>query len=229
AAINPEEIESINILKDASATAIYGARGANGVIMIQTKKGKVRKPIMSFSSSLGFQKIPKTIKMMTPWEFVNLEMEINKARATEIYTPADLDPENEFYNPEGRTLEDYRHIKGVDWQNLLFRESLNQNHSLAIRGGTRTTRYSLSGSIFDQQGIIVNTGAKRYQGRLNIDHEFSKRFRTGVNINYSENLRNGGLVNAGGGANFTAYALYRTWAYRPVTGNPNINIVEDGF
>ncbi|HLT93763.1 MAG TPA: TonB-dependent receptor [Membranihabitans sp.] len=229
AAINPEEIESINILKDASATAIYGARGANGVIMIQTKKGKVRKPIMSFSSSLGFQKIPKTIKMMTPWEFVNLEMEINKARATEIYTPADLDPENEFYDPEGRTLEDYRHIKGIDWQDLLFRESLNQNHSLAIRGGTKTTRYSLSGSIFDQQGIIVNTGAKRYQGRLNIDHEFSKRFRTAVNINYSENLRNGGLVNAGGGANFTAYALYRTWAYRPVTGNPNINIVEDGF
>lgn len=229
AAINPEEIESINVLKDASATAIYGSRGANGVVIIQTKKGKVTRPIIALNGSLGFQHVPKTIKMMTPWEFVNLQMEINKKIASEIYTPADLEPDNDYYNPNGRSLEDYRNLKGIDWQNLLFRRALHQNHSLAIRGGSKTTRYAFSGSYYNQQGIILNTGAKRYQGRLNLDHEFSKKFRTGVNINYSENQSIGAIVSGGGGSNFTSYALYRTWAYRPVAGNANINIVEDDF
>ncbi|WP_031301474.1 SusC/RagA family TonB-linked outer membrane protein [Sphingobacterium paucimobilis] len=229
AAVNPEEIESLTILKDASATAIYGARGANGVIIIQTKKGKVGKPIISLNSSLGFQQVAKTMKMMTPWEFVNLQMEISPSRAKDIYTTADLDPSNENYDPNGRTLEDYRNLKGIDWQNLLFRKSLNQNHTLSLRGGTKTTRYSFSGSIFDQQGIIINTGSNRYQARLTLDHEFNKKFRIGLNVNYSENERTGQIVNAGGASNYTAFALYRTWAYRPVTGRINYDLIDAGF
>ncbi len=229
AAINPEEIESLTILKDASATAIYGARGANGVIIIQTKKGKVGKPIISLSSSLGYQQVQKTMKMMTPWEFVNLQMEISPTRAMEIYRRAELDPDNERYDPEGRTLEDYRNMKGIDWQNLLFRESLNQIHSLSLRGGSKTTKYSLSGSIFDQQGIIINTGSKRYQGRLSVDHEFNRRLRLSLNVNYSENGRTGQIVNAGGASNYTAFALYRTWAYRPVSGGVDYDLLDGGY
>ncbi|WP_353140513.1 TonB-dependent receptor plug domain-containing protein [Pseudopedobacter sp.] len=166
AAINPEEIESMNVLKDASATAIYGSRGANGVIIIQTKKGKIGKPVISVNASLGFSEVQKTIKMMTPWEFVNLQMEISATRTKEIYTRADLypgnpddpnDPADPRYDPEGRTLEDYRNLPGIDWQDLMFRKGLTQNHNIAIRGGNRNTKYSLSGSVFAAIGILLVT------------------------------------------------------------------------
>src|SRR5690606_25461249 len=120
-------------------------------------------------------------------------------------------------------------MKGIDWQNLLFRESLNQIHSLSLRGGSRTTKYSLSGSIFDQEGIIINTGSKRYQGRLSVDHEFNKRLRMSINVNYSENGRTGQIVNAGGASNYTAFALYRTWAYRPVSGGVDYDLLDGGY
>lgn len=230
AAINPEEIESMNILKDASATAIYGSRGANGVIIIQTKKGKIGKPVITVNSSVGFNEVPKTIEMMTPWEFVNLQMEIYEDRTREIYMRADLDPSNASYDPNGRTFEDYRNMKGIDWQNLMFRKSLTQIHNIAVRGGNRNTKYSLSGSIFDQNGIIINTGSKRYQGRLTIDQNISRKLRAGITANYSDNTRFGQAVSSGvSGSNFTAYALYRTWAYRPVTGRTDINLVEDPY
>src|SRR5690606_38001627 len=90
-------------------------------------------------------------------------------------------------------------------------------------------KYALSGSINDQNGIILNTGTSRYQARLNLDHDFSKRFRVGLNFNYSENVRQGHAVSDVEGGNYTAFALYRTCAYRPVSGNPNIDLIGDDF
>jgi TonB-linked SusC/RagA family outer membrane protein len=226
AAINPEDIESINILKDASATAIYGSRGANGVIIIETKKGKIGKPVISFNASLGFQKVQKTMDMMSPWDFVNMQMEISRTRTREIYTKADLDPSDPLYDPEGRTLEDYRNMKGIDWQNIIFRNALMQNHNVSIRGGNSKTKYSLSGSLFDQQGIIYNSGSKRAQGRITIDQTISKRMRAGITANYSENIRYGQPVNLGGGGTFTSYLLYQAWAYRPISGTDGLNLEE---
>ncbi len=226
AAINPEEIQSINILKDASATAIYGSRAANGVIIIETKKGKVGKPVINVSANFGFQEVQKTIPMMTPWEFVNLQMRLSPSRTQQYYATSELDTLNEFYNPNGRKLEDYRNLKGTDWQNLLFRESPMQNHNVSVRGGNSKTKYSLSGSVFDQEGIILNTGSKRTQGRLTIDQTISNKLRVGITTNYSENLRFGQAVNAGGGGSFTSYLLYQAWAYRPVAGNPNLDLSE---
>ncbi|WP_353134642.1 SusC/RagA family TonB-linked outer membrane protein, partial [Pseudopedobacter sp.] len=99
-----------------------------------------------------------------------------------------------------------------------------------IRGGNRNTKYSLSGSVFDQNGIILNTGSKRYQGRLTIDQTISKKLRAGLTANYSSNLRIGQAVNAGvSGSNFTSYALYRTWAYRPIAGSVGVDLVEDVY
>lgn len=173
----------------------------------------------------------KTIDMMTPWEFVNLQMEISPNRTKEIYTRAELDPSDAKYlsvEEGGRVLEDYRNMKGIDWQGLMFRKSLTQIHNIAIRGGNRNTKYSLSGSIFDQDGIIINTGSKRYQGRITIDQTISKKLRGGITANYSDNLRIGQAVNAGAsGSNFTSFALYRTWAYRPVAGVGNVDLVDD--
>ncbi|MEJ5961588.1 SusC/RagA family TonB-linked outer membrane protein [Pedobacter immunditicola] len=229
AAINPEEIESINILKDASATAIYGSRGANGVIIIQTKKGKIGKPVIAVNTSLGFQQVQKTMEMMTPWEFVNLQMEVHPTNTMKIYTPRDIDSTSsigEFYNADGRTLEDYRNVKGTDWQDLIFKQSPMQNHNISIRGGNSLTKYSLSGSLFDQQGIILNTGSKRTQGRITIDQTISKKLKAGITANYSENIRFGQPVNQGAGGTFTSYLLYQAWAYRPVSGNSALNLED---
>jgi TonB-linked SusC/RagA family outer membrane protein len=227
AAINPEDIESINILKDASATAIYGARGANGVIIIETKKGKIGKPVISFNVSLGFQQVQKKMEMMTPWDFVNLQNEISSSRTREIYTRGALDPSNPLYDPNGRkSLEDYRNMKGIDWQDIIFRNAMMQNHNVSIRGGNSKTKYSLSGSLFDQQGIIYNSGSKRAQGRITIDQTISKKLRGGITANYSENIRYGQPVNAGAGGNFTSYLLYQAWAYRPVTGTIGLDLQE---
>jgi TonB-linked SusC/RagA family outer membrane protein len=227
AAINPEDIESYDILKDASATGIYGSRGANGVIVIETKKGKIGKPVINFSTSFGFQQVQKKMKMMSPWDFVNLQNEISPTRTKEIYTRGALDPLNPLYDPNGRTsLEDYRNMKGTDWQDIIFRNALMQSHNVSIRGGNSKTKYSLSGSLFDQQGIISNSGSKRAQGRVTIDQTISKKLRGGITANYSENVRYGQPVNAGGGGTFTSYLLYQAWAYRPVAGTIGLNLEE---
>src|SRR5690606_1497413 len=226
-ALNPEEIESINVLKDASATAIYGSRGANGVVVIETKKGKEGKPVVSLNSSVGFQQPQKKMDMMNPYDFVRYQMEVNELTAKRMYATAELDPETDtLYNPQGRTLEDYRNIEGTNWQDLLLIQSPMQIHNLAVRGGNKDTKYSLSGSIFDQEGIVLNTGSRRYQGRISLDQQISKKIKAGVTTNYSSNLQHGQRVNDGGGGNFTSYVLYRAWGYRPVTGNPNLDLVD---
>lgn len=227
AALNPEEIESMNILKDASATAIYGSRGANGVIVIETKKGKAGKPVITLNSSVGFQQPQKTMEMMTPYDFVRHQMEVNEITAKRLYTTAELDPAvDTLYNPDGRTLEDYRNMEGTNWQDLLIGQSPMHMHNMAIRGGSNETKYSLSGSIFDQEGIVLNTGSSRYQGRISLDQKISDKLKVGITGNYSQNLTHGQRVNDGGGGNFTSYVLYRAWGYRPVSGNPDIDLVE---
>src|SRR5690606_8559668 len=130
--LNPDEIESIEVLKDASATAIYGARGANGVILITTKKGKVGAPQITYSGYLGTQNIINKIDMMDGYEFVRLQAE----RA-----PASMDA---TYYSDGRTLEDYRNIDSYDWQEYIFRKANMQNHSLSVMGGNNNTKYSFS-------------------------------------------------------------------------------------
>lgn len=103
--LNPNDIESISILKDASATAIYGSRGANGVVIIETKKGKIGKPVVDYQSSLGTNKVTKKMELMSPYEFVKYQLEINPSQAASNYL-----------TQPGRTLEDYRNIASLDWQ-----------------------------------------------------------------------------------------------------------------
>lgn len=224
--INPEEIESFNILKDASATAIYGSRAANGVIVIETKKGSVDKPLISFNSTIGFQTAIKKMEMMNPYDFVRHQLEVNETTAKLLYTRAELPHTDPNYDPEGRTLQDYHYIEGIDWQDLLFREPIYQMYNISVRGGNKDTRYSISGSYSDHQGIILNTGNKRHQGRITLNQNLSKKSNIGLTINYSNNHQFGQRVNEDGGNAVTAYLLYRTWGYRPVSGNPDLNLLD---
>lgn len=204
--LNPQEIESIEILKDASATAIYGARGSNGVVMITTKKGKTGKPKLSYNVYYGLMQMPKRMELMNGYEFVKYQAERDSANAA-----------NNYFT-EGRTLEDYRNIAGTDLQDEMFRTSAFQNHFISLSGGNpNSTRYAISGSVLNQDGIMINSGYTRYQGRVNIDQAVSSKFKLGINSNYSYARQLGTAPAEQRTGFFYGNLLYSAWAFRPVS------------
>ena len=128
AAINPNDIESTDVLKDASATAIYGARGANGVIIITTKQGKVGKPQLSYDGSFGISTVTKKLDMMDAYDYVKLQLEVDPTRATEKYLP--------LYEGHQWTLDDYQAIAQNNYQDEIFRTAWQQNHNVRLSGGS---------------------------------------------------------------------------------------------
>ena len=203
ATLNPEEIETFNILKDASSTAIYGSRAANGVIVIQTKRGKTGRPVVTFSSSFGYATGRRTIELMSPYEFVRYQQE---AFPTELSTLAYLKS----------PLDSFRSVKGTDYQNHVFTNGAVYKNNISLRGGNDQTRYSISGSFFDQQGIIINTGISRYTGRISLDQTISKKLKLGLTANYSRVKEYGQVVSAVSNTSVSSYTLFRTWGYRPI-------------
>lgn len=205
--LNLEEIETMTVLKDASSTAIYGSRAANGVILIKTKRGMVSKPVITFNASLGIQNNWKKMDLMEPYEFVKY---ISELHPTQQYV------KNYFLND--KTLEDYRDVEGINVADLVFRTGAVNIYNLSIRGGNEETKYSISGSIYDQEGIIINTGLKRYNGRVTLDQDLSPKLKTGLTANYSGVKSYGQSVSSFSSANsVSSTALFRTWVYRPVT------------
>lgn len=213
--INPADILSIDVLKDASATAIYGARGANGVIIITTKRGNIGEPVITYNGYYGFQKNTKTIDLMSPYEFVKYQLELDPANATTTYLN------------NGKTLDDYKNVKGLNFQDQIYRNAPMQSHDLSIRGGSDRTRYSISGNIIGQDGVIINSDFRRYQGRITLDQTVNPKLKIGANVNYSYTVSNGTIVNASSSSqSASTNLLYAVWGYRPVTGNDN-NLEEE--
>ncbi|GHB74801.1 SusC/RagA family TonB-linked outer membrane protein [Persicitalea jodogahamensis] len=215
--LNQEDIKSISILKDASSTAIYGSRAANGVVLIETKRGRVSKPVVSLSTSLGFQSTPQQIPLMSPYEFVKYQQELNPTLES---TAA--------YFTDGKTLEDYRNVEGINWQDKVFRTGAVQIYNVSLRGGTDQTRYSLSGSLFDQKGVVINTGLKRYSGRLTLDQNIGERAQVGLTANYSGLSSFGQNLSSGAGSSSpSSYVMFRTWVYRPVAPDPSVSLENE--
>ncbi|MDR6783250.1 SusC/RagA family TonB-linked outer membrane protein [Pedobacter africanus] len=217
--LNPDDIESITVLKDASGTAVYGARGANGVVVIQTKKGKAGKPVITLNTSLGIQELRKQMEMMSPYEFVKMQSEmINTALV------------NQVYFPNGKTLESYRNVAGVNWQDLIFRRGTMQTHNFAIRGGSEHTRYSVSGVVNDQEGLMINSGYNRALARVSLDQDVSEKLKVGFNANYSSATSFGlGAASSTGTASISNYIFANVYGYRPVSANENVNLEEELF
>ncbi len=188
AEINPNDIESIEILKDASATAIYGSRGANGVVLITTRRGKSGENNVQFRSSYGVQSITNKLSLLNARQYAEL--------VNESYTNIGLDPV--FTSEEVASFGE-----GTDWQEEVFRTAPVQNHSLTFSGGDERTSYLVSSSFFDQRGIIENSGFRRYSARLNLDQEMSDRLRVGNSLTLSRSVGNpaiaGGTFAARGG------------------------------
>lgn len=220
-AINPNDIESIEILKDASATAIYGSRGSNGVIMITTKKGKEGPPVVSFNTSYATQDVINKIKLMSPYEFVRYQIELDT-------TTVPGSPTDRYLTAQGKTLESYRNVKGTDWQSLVLRKAPMLNHNLSITGGSANTKYAISGSILDQDGIIINSNYKRYQGRIVLDQNINKKVKVGINANYSY-LKRSGVAPSQSENEATNNVMYSIWGQRPVLPNTADDLVDDLF
>jgi len=157
--LSNNDIESIEILKDASATAIYGSRGANGVILITTKRGKVGKTQVDFESSYGFQSLRKKLEMMDATEYAKFYNE--QATNDKIAPYFTQDQINSFG-------------KGYNWQDLVFQTAPITNNSLTVSGGTDKTKFSVSGTVFDQQGIITGSNYKKYSLRAFFTTEINK-------------------------------------------------------
>jgi TonB-linked SusC/RagA family outer membrane protein len=179
--INPADIESIQILKDASATAVYGARGANGVILITTKRGKSGALSVSINSSVGIQRLSKKIDLLNARELAELGNDaVTEAR---MYYPAIAYGSN-FALPS-------RFGEGTDWQDEIFRDAWMQNHQVSLRGGTEKTTYFMSGNFMKQDGIIHHSDFDKGTFRINIDNQLSENVKSGVNLNLARSISHG--------------------------------------
>lgn len=164
--INPSDIESIEILKDASATAIYGSRGANGVIIVTTKQGREGPTRVEISSSYSVQRVAKKLDMMNAREYAELYNIYTLAEAgSEYFSQSDL---NSFG-------------KGVDWQDLIFRPAPVHDHAFNISGGNERTRFAVGGSVLDQTGIIENSDYRRLVLRGNVSHDITDKISLSFN------------------------------------------------
>lgn len=205
--VNAGDIESVNILKDASATSIYGARGANGVVIITTKKGKIGKPQIKYDGSFGIQHVSKTLDMMDAYEFVKLQAEIDPTETSKKYLME--------YEGKQWTLEDYRNIAQYDWQDQVFRTAWQQSHNVSVMGGTEGVRYNASASYFDQNGVVLNSNYKRFQARMNTVVRRGK-LNMSITANYSRAIQTGSSTSLASSSGMNNL-FYSVWGYRPVT------------
>lgn len=217
--LNSADIESIDILKDASATAIYGARGANGVIVITTKQGVEGKPKINFSASWTGSKIANKVDLMDGYEFVEFQTDRYKS-----YTGTNS------YLSDGYTLEDYRTADWVDWQDEVYRPALTQNYNISLSGGSKEmgNRYNVSFSALDQDGIIVKSNFQRYQGKINFTQKIGKKVELNLLANYSRSVTNGVTpTDAQQSSSASGWLIYSIWGYRPVKPLSQGSILDD--
>lgn len=168
--INPSDFDSYNILKDAVATSQYGSRGANGVIVVTTKRGGNRKTQINYDYQFGISQLPTNkLKLLNSAE--KIDYELNHTNAYDFPNFFEWTPEQ----------ADSLSKVNANWEEAMFRKAHTQQHQLSASGGNDKTRFFISGSIFDQEGVVISTGLKRYSGRINLDHTLSNSFKLGIN------------------------------------------------
>ncbi len=187
AMINTEDIASIEVLKDASSTAIYGNRGANGVIMITTKKGKASSGRIQYTGYVSAQSLPHKYEML---DFKGYASMMNVKNPSYLL----------FSDADGNLRDfDYDRIKSIDWQDEIYRIGFIQNHNLSLQHSTDKTNFLFSASYMQNQSIIIYTDWQKLTTKANIDHKFTDRFKVGVDINYSRIVDDGVPTSGGDG------------------------------
>lgn len=179
-ALNMDDVETVDVLKDASATAIYGSRGANGVVLISTKKGKSGDGVVSFSANWGLQKATSMPDMLNASQFASLSNEM-----IANYNGTGLIQRPDFADPTSLG-------KGTDWLDEMFRTALMQNYSMSYSGGTDKSSYYVSGGVLDQKGIVINTSYRRFTIQFNGDSKVKDWLRFGNNVTLSHDIKKQG-------------------------------------
>ena len=192
--INPNDIETMEILKDASATAIYGSRGANGVIIITTKRGKAGTNNIQFESYYGTQSLLKKLDLLNASQLATMINEgISNVNQDNVGRPG---------FPRALTYTDAQIAAlgtGTDWQDEIYNDAPTQNYQLTFSGGTDKSRYAVAGNYFDQEGIISNSGFNRGSVRLNLDQQISERFKLSTSLTVTNSKANSVATDGDGG------------------------------
>jgi len=207
---NLSDVESVEVLKDASSTAIYGSRGANGVVLITTKKGKAGKPTVSFQTEQGISTMPKYLDLLNAYEYAQA---LNAVKGSGTISEADM---AKYKSGE----------LGIDWQDLITQTGHTQDYFLTVQGGSETSKYFISSEILDQTGLNVFSSFKRYLVRANLDNEITKWFHltTDIRLQRTQSGRNDAIFE-------TAVLFSPTMLLRdPETGRYNrdpFNSIDD--
>ena len=207
--LNPNDIESIQVLKDAAAASIYGSRGSNGVVIITTKRGKTGKPQISFNTYVGWNETAKKLDVLTSQEWVDRQIEHMNYFWVRDHA-SDLGASSSQSNAERRTLlglgegeyntkymwddrwlePGHPGLDYVDWQDLFFRKGLVQSYQISASGGNDIVRYYVSGDYLNQEGVAIGVGYKRYSARANVEVSPNKNLRFGLNLSPSFSEQN---------------------------------------
>jgi TonB-dependent starch-binding outer membrane protein SusC len=206
--IAPQDIASVDVLKDASTTSIYGARGANGVVIITTKGGRGGKTQVSYSGSVGWGELPKTMDVLSPYDFVMWQYERSRGSS------ADSSDFAKTYGTTWDTLQNYKNVTPINWQDQVFGRKANfQNHNVSMNGGTAATNFNLSLTSNKEDGILLTSGFDRKIANFRLDHKVSDRVKAGVNFRYlDQRILGAGTTNTG---TRSTNRLRHTINYRP--------------
>lgn len=201
--ISPQDIATIDVLKDASTTAIYGARAANGVVIITTKAGRAGKTQVAYNGGYGFRQLPKKMDVLSPYDFVVWQWERNRGTA-----------DSSTYGRTWDTLANYKNVAPIDWQQEVFgRNAKFQNHNLSVNGGNQATTFNLSVTANREDGIQLESGFDRNLLNFKLDHKVSDKAKAGITARYlDQTVRGIGTTNSG---TRTTNRLRHSITYRP--------------
>jgi len=193
--LNQDDVASVEILKDASSTAIYGSRGANGVILITSKKGKSGKPILTYNAYAGQTRLIREFPVMDAQEFTLLKkwanINGNPGKYTGLDDPAFLT--NGVFDPA--EVEGLKTGRNTDWQSYIYKTGIMTDHQIGITGGNDVTQYAVSGGFFNQTGIYEGQKFQRFTVKASIDQQLGKRFKVGLNSLNTYSIRGGESFN----------------------------------
>jgi len=197
--LNPNDIESIEVLKDASATAIYGARGANGVVIVTTKSGAAtNRTLVNFDASVSVSQVPKYIEMLNNQEWI----EYRYYRKDQGWTNyADIDDPTKPMNVYTSRNAKEQYKQNYDWQQIMYRNAVTQNYNLSVSAKAgKGTQILASIGYMNQQGLVIGNDYNRITGRLKVDHTVNDKWKLGANVNFGRNVTNGAVSTSGAGA-----------------------------
>ncbi len=208
ASIDPNDIERIDVLKDASSTAIYGSRGANGVVIITTKQGKKGKVAVTFNSKFGVAEIPQNVRLpvLSTYEYVRLQNE-------------------QGHQDQWGDEKYYKNVPSKNWQDQVFQPGIFQNYNATISGGTDQTKVYMSVGYVDQEGTMIETGFSRFNARFKIDQKFKEKIKVGANVSYSNTKYIGLKVSSSSVSTIRSAIMYRP--LKPIKGIADDPVDED--